>query len=315
MNILEKTAQIITGWFVAWVLLISVWSFWQPDTFLWVLPNIKWMLGVIMFGMGMTLSAADFQKVFHQPRNVFAGAAAQYLIMPLLAYALARLLRLPDELAVGLILLGCCPGGTASNVIAFLARGDVALSVSMTTVSTLLAPLLTPALMLLFAGQWMDINAAALFISIVQIVLLPVLLGLAVNQFFGSRIKAVKPLLPVISVIAILLIVGAVIGKNSEAMMGMAPAVIAAVVLHNGGGLLLGWAGGAALKMGEPQKRTLAIEVGMQNSGLAVALAVAHFSPEAAVPAALFSVWHNISGPALATLWSRKSPPVKTTEE
>lgn len=308
MNRLEKTCRIITGYFVLWILLFAGWSLWKPNTFLWVLPNIKWMLGVIMFGMGMTLSAADFQQVLRRPRDVFSGAAAQYLIMPLLAYVLARGLRLSDNLAVGLILLGCCPGGTASNVITFLAKGDVALSVSMTTVSTLLAPLLTPTLMLLLAGHWMHIDAAALFVSIIEMVLLPIVLGTTANHFFGKKLHRIQPLLPVLSIITILLIVGAVIGKDADRFRNMAPIVLAAVILHNGGGLLLGWTGGSALQLGAPQKRALAIEVGMQNSGLAVALAVAHFSPEAALPAALFSVWHNISGPALATIWNRRDP-------
>lgn len=306
MNRFEKSCRFVTGYFVLWILLFAGWSLWKPNTFLWVLPNIKWMLGLIMFGMGMTLSSDDFRQVFKRPRDVFAGVAAQYLIMPLLAYGLARALRLPDQLAVGLILLGCCPGGTASNVITFLAKGDVALSVSMTTVSTLLAPILTPALTLLLAGHWMNIDAGALFLSIVQIVLIPVLLGAVINNFFHRKLEPVKPLLPAVSVVTILLIVGAVIGKDADRLLHMAPIIAAAVVLHNGGGLLLGWSGGTALKMDESQKRALAIEVGMQNSGLAVALAAAHFSPEAALPAALFSVWHNISGPALATIWNRR---------
>jgi len=312
MNRLEKICRFIASYFVLWILLFAGWSLWNPETFLWVLPNIKWMLSVIMFGMGMTLSTSDFERVFQRPRDVFAGAAAQFLIMPLLAYGLARALRLSDELAVGLILLGCCPGGTASNVITFLAHGDVALSVSMTTVSTLLAPLLTPLLMFLLAGRWMHIDTAALFLSIVQIVLLPVLLGTAANHFFGQKLKKVQPLLPVISIVTILLIVGAVIGKDADPLLHMAPVVMTAVILHNGGGLLLGWSSGMALKTGTPQKRALAIEVGMQNSGLAVALAIAHFSPEAALPAALFSVWHNISGPALATFWNRSNGRKKT---
>jgi BASS family bile acid:Na+ symporter len=306
MNIIKKICQLTTDGFALWILLFSGWSLWRPNTFLWVLPNIKWMLGIIMFGMGMTLSTGDFKRVFKRPRDVFAGAAAQYLIMPLLAYAIARGLHLPDALAVGVILLGCCPGGTASNVITFLAKGDVALSVAMTIASTLLAPLLTPVLILLLAGHWMHINTTALFISIVQIVLIPVVLGTAINHFLGKKLEKAQPILPVISVLTILLIVGAVIGKDADQLSHLAPILFAAVVLHNGGGLLLGWLSGMALHMGIPQRRALSIEVGMQNSGLAVALAVAHFSPEAALPAALFSVWHNISGPLLATLWTRR---------
>ncbi|MFA7256984.1 MAG: bile acid:sodium symporter family protein [Kiritimatiellales bacterium] len=305
MSRFEKICRFITDWFVVWILLFTGWSLWTPTAFLWVLPNIKWMLGVIMFGMGMTLSGREFKELLQRPHDVLAGAAAQYLIMPLLAYGIARMLRLPDALAVGVILLGCCPGGTASNVITFLAKGDVALSVAMTTASTLLSPLLTPTLMFLLAGHWMHIDTGALFLSIVQIVLIPVVLGTVANHFFGKTLKKAQPILPVISIVAILLIVAAIVGKESDKLLNTAPVVFAAVVLHNGGGLLFGWFSGVALKMGIPQRRALSIEVGMQNSGLAVALAVAHFSPEAALPAALFSVWHNISGPLLATVWCR----------
>jgi BASS family bile acid:Na+ symporter len=304
MNLATKTARMLTDWFVLWIVLISGWSLWKQGTFLWVLPNIKWMLGLIMFGMGMTLSSADFKRIIKQPRDVFAGAAAQFLIMPLLAYVISRCLHLPDALAIGVVLLGVCPGGTASNVITFLAKGDVAFSVAMTTVSTFLAPLLTPALMLLLAGHWMKIDTGTLFLSIVQIVLAPVILGTLVNRFLGIRFSKAKQFLPVISVAAILLIVAAIVGKEADKLLHMAPVVIVAVVLHNSGGLLLGWLGGAALQMPTPQRRALSIEVGMQNSGLAVALAITHFSSEAALPAALFSVWHNISGPFLATVWT-----------
>lgn len=300
---MQRFQQIVTDYFVVWVVLAAGVSLVRPETFLWVLPHVGWMLGVIMFGMGMTLSGADFTRVLRRPRDVLAGAAAQYLVMPLLAIAIARGLDLPDAVAVGVVLLGACPGGTASNVITFLARGDVALSVSMTTVSTLLAPLLTPALVLWLGGHWMQVDAGGLFLSIARIILVPVLLGAGLNRVCGPQVQRVRPVLPAVSVVTILLIVGAVIGRDAEQLRHLALPLAAAVVLHNGGGLLAGWMAGRALGMDAPRCRAVSIEVGMQNSGLAAALALAHFSPEAALPAALFSVWHNVTGPLLASWW------------
>jgi len=306
MRWLEKISSIASEYFALWVVLASAIGLLWPSTFLFLLPHIRIVLGVIMFGMGMTLSLADFERVATRPAAVGAGVAAQFLVMPLLAFGIARLLLLPPELAVGFILLGTSPGGTASNVITYLARGDVALSVTMTSISTVLSPLLTPLLTLWLAGHWMPIPVAALFLSILQIVLVPVILGVVARRYFSMVVARGIKIMPLLSVTAIVTIVGAIVGKNAEQILSVGALIFLGVVAHNGLGLLLGFGVGSIFRFGKAQRRALAIEVGMQNSGLAVALAAAHFSPAAAIPAALFSVWHNVTGPLLATVWVRR---------
>jgi BASS family bile acid:Na+ symporter len=195
----------------------------------------------------------------------------------------------------------------------YLAKGDVALSVSITTLSTFLAPILTPLLTVWLAGKWIPVSAGAMFISIVKIVLIPIILGLVINSLFGSKLKAVIKSLPAVSVIAIVLIVGGVVGVNSDKIATTGAAIFLIVILHNVLGLLSGYCLGDRMSLEEAKKRALSIEIGMQNSGLAVSLAVAHFSPAAAIPAAIFSVWHNISGPLVATYWSRKTDSLEET--
>ncbi|WP_119067337.1 bile acid:sodium symporter family protein [Rubrobacter indicoceani] len=267
---------------------------------------INILLGVVMFGMGLTLSLEDFARVFKRPKDIAVGVAAQFTVMPLVAFALAVGLDLPPELAVGVILLGCCPGGTASNVITYLARGDVALSVSLTSVSTVLAPLLTPLLMLLLAGRWLPIDAGALFVSIVQVVLVPVILGVVVSTFLGGLVRNIRPALPLVSVSFIVIIVMGVVAASSENILTVGPLVLLLVVIHNTFGLALGYFLARLAGVGVAQRRAVSVEVGMQNSGLAAALATTYFGGVAALPGAIFSVWHNISGPLLATYWSRR---------
>jgi len=284
-------------WVVLGALAGSVW----PSLFAWVGPHVPLLLGVVMFGMGMTLSGRDFKNALARPREVAVGVLAQYTVMPFAAYGLALALRLPPDIAVGLILVGTCPGGTASNVVTYLARGDLALSVSMTTVATLLAPILTPLLTLWLAGQWLPVSAGALLVSILKIVLAPVAAGLLVHRYFTGAVARATPVLPLVSVSAIVLIVAFVVGANAPRIASSAATLFAAVALHNAIGLSLAYALARALRMAEAKKRAVAIEVGMQNSGLAVTLATLHFHPAAAIPGALFSVWHNLTGPALAT--------------
>ncbi|MGB0370950.1 MAG: bile acid:sodium symporter family protein [Opitutales bacterium] len=291
--------------FPIWAIAAGLVAFQRPDTFTFILPHIKLGLGIIMFGMGSTLQLENLKRIIQKPQAVAIGLLGQFIIMPLLAWIIARAFGFGPELAIGFILLGACPGGTASNVIAYLARADVALSVAMTTASTLLAPIITPTIILLIAGSWMQTDAASLFWAIAQIVLIPVILGVLAQHFLGKWLQRLNDILPVISIVFITLIVGAVIGRSSATLASIGWLVIAGVVLHNCAGLGLGYGLGKATRLDIPQRRTLAIEIGMQNSGLAAALAVAHFSPEAAVPAALFSAWHNITGPSLAALWSR----------
>ncbi len=303
---LKTLSQIASRYFAIWVLLAAVIGLLRPKTFQIFLPHIPLLLGIIMFGMGMTLRVDDFKEILAQPKEVAVGVVAQYTIMPLLAYGIAEAFRLPGELAVGVVLLGACPGGTASNVITYLAKGDVALSVAMTTASTLISPITTPLLTLLLAGAWAPVPAGGLFVSAVKIVLIPVLMGLAAHIYFEEAAARWIAVLPLVSVATIVAVVGAIIGANADQILSAALTIFAVVILHNLLGLLLGYGAGSALGAAEPKKRAIAVEVGMQNSGLAAALAMAHFNPAAAIPGAIFSVWHNISGPILATWWTRE---------
>jgi len=305
LGFLEAVSRVAGRYFALLVVAGAVLAFFLPSL-AGITGYINILLGVVMFGMGLTLTGSDFLRVLREPRGIFLGVLAQFTIMPLVAFALAYLLDLPPQLAAGVILLGCCPGGTASNVITYLARGDVPLSVSMTSVSTVLAPLVTPLLMLVLAGSWLPVDALALFVSIVQVVLVPVLLGVLINTFFRRQVERVVTVLPLVSVAVIILIVMGVIAASSESLLTVGPLVFLVVVLHNLLGLLLGYFAARSLRMNEAGSRTVSIEVGMQNSGLAAALATAHFSPVAALPGAIFSVWHNISGPSLATYWRRR---------
>jgi len=305
MRALIALSRFAGNTFTLWVLLFAIWAFFQPSLFIgaakWIVP----LLGLIMFGMGLTLKTEDFREVLRQPLRVMVGVLAQFIIMPALAWLLCRLLGLPAEIAVGVILVGCCPGGTASNVMTWFARGDVALSVAITSVTTLLAPLVTPALIWLLASAWLPVKFAALFWSIVQVVLLPIALGLVAQRLLGRRVQAAVEVLPLVSVVSIVAIVAAVVAASQAKIAESGLLIMAVVVLHNSLGLGLGYLAGRLMGLPLAQRKTLSIEVGMQNSGLGAALASAHFSPLAAVPSALFSVWHNLSGPLLASFYRR----------
>lgn len=314
MKVLEAISTIAGKYFAVWVILVSAIAFMVPDPFLGLGGYITILLGVVMFGMGLTLKAVDFKIVFTKPIPVLLGVCAQFIVMPLIAFAIAKLLNLPAELAAGLVLLGCVPGGTASNVMVFLAKGNVPLSIAMTSVSTLLAPIMTPLLLLLLAGQWMPVDAVSMFMSIVQVIIVPIVLGLVIKRFFPVAVEKSLKVLPLISVAAIITIVAAVVSGNAGTIATSGLLIFTAVMLHNGFGLLLGYFAGKAIGQDEVNRRAIAIEVGMQNSGLGVALATAHFGPLAALPSVLAAAWHNISGPILATFWSKK-PVDNGTEE
>ncbi len=306
LRTLEKISSFVGSTFAIWVLLFAALSFIFPSGFTWIVPYIVPLLGIIMFGMGLTLSANDFKEVLRRPKEVAVGVGAQFIIMPFLAFALVTILPVSPEVAVGVILVGCCPGGTSSNVMTYLSKGDTALSVAITAVSTVLAPIMTPLLMLLFASEWLPVSAGALFLSIVKIVLVPIILGLLVKYFLGEKIEAGIKALPLVSVIAIVAIVAAVVGVNQENIAETGALIFAIIVLHNGLGYLLGLGLGKLFKMDQTKSRAVSIEVGMQNSGLGASLAAVHFSPLAAVPSAIFSVWHNISGPIIATIFRKQ---------
>ena len=268
---------------------------------------INALLGVVMFGMGLATKLEDFKVVFSRPKDIAIGCAAQFTIMPALAWALARLFGLDEALTVGVILVGCCPGGTASNVMTFLAKGDLALSVGMTGVSTILAPFLTPALTLLLAGKTVEVDAFAMFIGILWVVILPICLGFVAKRFCPKATDRVIRFMPMVSSVAIVVIIALVLAANVDRLATGGLSVFLVVILHNLCGLALGYLIAFALRLAEPKRRALCIEVGMQNSGLAASLAAAHFAayPMAAVPGAIFSVWHNISGAFVARCFAR----------
>ncbi len=307
MEALSRFSHFVGQTFALWAGLFAGIAFAAPETFKWVLPHIPLLLGIVMFGMGLTLSPADFKILGRHPKAVLAGVVAQFVIMPLTAYALAVGFNLPPEIAVGVILVGACPGGTASNVMTYLARGNVALSVAVTSISTLLAPVLTPAIFYLLANQWLDISAGAMFGSIAKMVLLPIVLGVAAHLLFRKQTEAAVGVLPLVSVVAIVLIIGAVVGASKPKILESGLLILGVVILHNGIGYLLGFLAAKLCKLPFDAQKTLAIEVGMQNSGLGAALASAYFTPLAAVPSAIFSVWHNISGSLLASYWAAKA--------
>ncbi|MEB2298695.1 bile acid:sodium symporter family protein [Lysinibacillus xylanilyticus] len=305
MKVLERFSQFVSSTFAIWVLLFAALAFFIPSGFSWIGAYITTLLGIVMFGMGLTITVADFKEVLTRPKDVAVGVVGQFLIMPTLAFLLVKLFNLQPEIAIGVILVGCCPGGTSSNVMTFLSKGDVALSVTVTSITTLLAPIITPGLIYLFASEYIDVAPSALFMSIVKVIIIPIALGFIVQKFFNKQAKASVKVMPLVSVVAIVAIVAAVVAGNQQKIAETGLIIFAVVVLHNCLGYLIGYLFGKIFGMNLAKKKAIAIEVGMQNSGLGASLAVAHFSPLAAVPSAIFSVWHNISGPILATIFSR----------
>jgi len=299
----KRVCDVLSRYMGLWVLVAGVVAMLWPGVFRWVpVARINGLLGVVMFGMGLSLKPSDFGAVLSHPRDVAVGCLAQFLIMPGLAWGLTRVFALPPELALGVVLVGCCPGGTASNVITYLAGGDLALSVSMTAMSTLLAPVVTPLLTWALAGKYMAVDAGGMFLSIVQVVILPIAGGLLLQRFLPELTRRVTVFLPAFSSLAIVFIVGIVVGHNAEKLWTSGLLVLVVVVLHNAGGLLLGYGAARLAGMERSKRIALSVEVGMQNSGLASALAALHFAafPLATVPGAVFSVWHNISGALVA---------------
>ncbi|AFK19962.1 bile acid:sodium symporter family protein [Haloferax mediterranei ATCC 33500] len=314
---LRRLSDLANTYFVGLVLLASATALVRPGTFTWIAPYISPLLGVIMLGMGLTLRPVDFRRLAERPRDVAIGAVAQWVIMPVAAYALTVALSLPPAVAVGVILVGAAPGGTASNVMAYLGKGDVALSVAITTVTTLAAPLVMPAWVVLLAGEQLQVGFVDLFVNILQIVFIPVVFGfalrLALDRYAPEVAEVGLDVFPLVSVVTIVAIVAAVVGLNVDTILGAGVAAIAAVVIHNAIGLSTGYGTGRLADMSDDRVRTTTFEVGLQNSGLAAALALSFFSPAAALPPALFSVWHNITGPLLASYFSRAEEAVVRT--
>ncbi|MBN9044610.1 MAG: bile acid:sodium symporter family protein [Rhizobiales bacterium] len=313
MAFITRLSAFVGRTFAVWVILFAVLGFFFPDVFKHLTPFIALLLGIIMFGMGLTLSLDDFRALIKRPFEVAIGVIAHFFIMPVLAVILTRVIPMSPEVAAGVILVGCCPGGTSSNVMTYLAKGDVALSVACTSVTTLAAPIVTPFLVWLLASQYLPVDPFAMFVSILQVILLPLVLGFIVQKLMPGVVKASMPLLPIVSVIGIVLIVAAVVGASKGAIASSGLLIFLIVVLHNGFGYLFGYFTAKLFGLNLPKRKALAIEVGMQNSGLGAALATAYFSPVAAVPSAIFSVWHNISGATIANYFSARTEE-ETTE-
>ncbi|MCI7406561.1 MULTISPECIES: bile acid:sodium symporter family protein [Desulfovibrio] len=306
LSVLRRLSVVLTRFMGVIIIAFSALALWQPWIFSWVAPHISAMLGIIMLGMGMTLHWQDFSHVLRHPRDLGLGLVVQFGCMPLLAFALCHVFALPPELAMGMILVGTAPGGTASNVLTFIARGDVAFSVAMTAAATLVSLLLTPPLTWLLGGVWVPVDMGGLFWSIVKIVLVPVLLGLLLHHFQRGLVDRLMPFLPLASALVITLVIAGIIAVNAQNILSAGPAIFAAVIAHNILGLAVGWFAACRLRFAPPRRRALAIEIGTQNSGLATALALAHFTPAAAIAGALFSVWQNISGALLSNFWATR---------
>lgn len=304
MKTVEAIIACLTRYIGVVIILFSALAMAIPSGFAWATAYTSWFLGAAMFGMGLTIPVEDFKTVFTHPKEIVIGCIAQYSVMPLAAWLLSVLLNLSPDLAVGVILVGCCPGGTASNVITYIAGGDVSLSVGMTIVSTLLAPIMTPLLTYWLAGAWVDVSLMAMILSVVKVILIPVLLGIAVHRLLGARMKKISSLVPLISVVAIVMIIAGIVANNVEKILTCGLLVLGVVILHNFLGLALGLLISKLFRVDYDKTTAIAIEVGMQNSGLAVSLATANFAanPLATLPGAIFSVWHNISGSIFASL-------------
>ncbi len=297
---------LLTRLFPLWAIILSTVAFFIPDLFAELKPAIIPLLTIVMFCMGMTLKWTDFRQTVKSPTVILIGVLLQYLVMPLSAYLISKSFGLKPEYIAGMVLVGSSAGGTASNVICYLARGNVALSITLTMTSTLIAVFAMPALSLFYLHEVVQVPFLKMLFSISQMVLIPVLTGTTLNTFLGSKIKKIGPCFPFISSIAIVVIIAIIIGLNQSKLKEVGFIIICSVMIHNLSGLLIGFWIPRLLRYDNRTCRTLSIEVGMQNSGLSVALAIKHFSTVAAIPGAIFSIWHNLSGSFMAGYWNSK---------
>ena len=298
MSQIKKICTFLSSNIAVLIIIFSLIAFFYPNGFAWATNYTTLFLGAAMFGMGLTIKMEDFKVVFTRPKDLCIGILLQYTVMPVTAFLLAKVFGLPADLALGVILVGCCPGGPASNVITYVAGGDVPLSVGMTIVSTILAPICTSVLVYLLAGSWVEVSLVTMMMSVIKVVLIPVLLGILIYRIFPKQINAVRDLLPLVSVIAIVMIISGIVGSNAEKIVSCGAVVMVVVAIHNVVGLCLGTGVAKLFKLDKKKVTAIGIEVGMQNSGLAISLATTNFAanPLATLPGAIFSVWHNISG-------------------
>ena len=298
------------------VFLVVIWAYFMPNAFLWAVPHTVLLLGVIMFGMGMTLHAKDFKLIVQRPKEVMIGCIAHYTIMPLLAYALVIAFEMPPELAVGMVLLGSCPSGTASNVMGFLAKADVPLSVSITTCSTLLAPIMMPFIVWALAGQWVEVSFMTMAMTVMKVILIPLVLGLIVHRMMGEKhVASLSKVLVLISAFGVLVIVGGVIAINGPKILELGAFIVIMVLLHNLGGFLIGYFVTGKLGLGKKQQHSVTLEVGMQNDALAISLVSVFFAPAVAIPAAVGAAIHQITGSILAGIFARHMDKIEQREQ
>jgi len=298
--------NIVNRYFPLWAILCSMGAFFFSEIFLAASNAIVPLLAGVMFLMGLTLTKEDFKQVSKNPSPVFVGVILQFIIMPFIALLIANTLQLSNQLVIGMVLVGSCAGGTASNVMTYLARGDVALSISMTITSTMVGLVATPVLCNFYLSETVNVDTWGMLTTILQIVFSPVLLGVLLNHYQAKRIRKIEHVIPTLSMLIILGIIAIVVALNSGSLASVGGLTLLAVILHNSFGLLGGFFLSRLLGLSLRQSHTIALEVGMQNSGLGVALAMQSFSATAALPGAIFSLWHNISGAFLASFWGRK---------
>ena len=307
LNNVERLGKIMSKYMTILIIGALVYSFIQPKTFLWVVPNMNTILQILMFSVGVTISIDQFKLVLERPKDVFIGALGQFTIMPIVAFLICKLMNLPPEISIGVILVGCCPGGISSNVMSFIAKGDVALSVSLTTVSTLIAPIVTPALTLILAGSYIDVSLYSMFLSIIKIVLIPIIVGILCNKYLPKVSEVTEKCIPMLSSLSLMCLVAGVTSNSLDNLKTTGVLLFIAVIIHNVFGHLLGYILAYKFGMDEEKRRVVSLEVGMQNTGLATTLAVSHFSLLAALPAAISGTWQTIFSAVLANYWSKKS--------
>ena len=308
MKVIVKISEFFGKYMALIVLAVAALALFVPQSSLWIDTSwVNYLLMIVMFGMGLTMKPKDFALIIKRPKDILIGCAAQFIIMPALAFGLSKLFQLDPALTAGVVLVGTCPGGTSSNVMTYLSKGDVALSVGMTSVNTLLAPLLTPAITWLLLQTTVTVDVWSMFWSIIQVIIIPIALGFVINHFFGKITQKAVAVLPMISTIAICLIIATVVSHNAGKIYTSGVLVMVVVVLHNLLGYACGFGLGKLLRLTPEKVKALSIEIGMQNSGLATSLAGTAFADlaMATVPGALFSVWHNISGAILAAFYRK----------
>ncbi|WP_159721549.1 bile acid:sodium symporter family protein [Enterococcus sp. CSURQ0835] len=315
MKVLETMSRFVSKYFTVLVILLAGFAYFVPQPGLGIAPFTSYLLMIVLFGMGLSLRVDDFKRIGKNPVPVILGTVTHYVIMPGLAFLLVHLFHLSGPAAVGVILVGSCPSGTSSNVMAYLAGGDVALDVSIGFLSTLLAPVMIPLLVSTLAGKYVDVPTSQMFLNTMKIVLIPIILGVIVHTIFGHKVDRINHVTPLISQVAILLIIVAVFSANHSQFTNVETLLIVPVVmLHNLLGYTLGYAFAKVMHLNKPQQKAITFEVGMQDSALGATLAMKFFVPQAAIASTIFSIWHNISGSILSSWWRNRTLQEAPTE-